>query len=190
MPVLIGFIYRFVRCKTFPVDERIARLKTLEDCEQFAKNVLERNRPDLAQKARKRALELRAEAYGAKTQVERDCLEAVYAYEELLAAKNGRKTRASDTWTMIKRHGVLRAIERTVNRRPETTHYSALLEMGLQDYVFEAVVMRHPELFWRETVQRSRRRLDRWKRAYNLSQRTASNSGQVRASDHRGRQAG
>lgn len=177
MPVLIGFIYGFVRCKTLPVDERINRLKTPEDCEHFAKNVLERNRPDLAEKARKRALELRAEAYGVKTQAERDCLEAVYAYEELLAAKNGRKTRASGTWTMIKKHGVLRAVERTVNHKPETAHYSALLEMGLQDYEFEAVVVRHPELFSRETVQRSRRRLGRWKRAYVLSQRTASNSG-------------
>ena len=38
------FFYRFVRGKTITMDdmdERVAKLKTLEDCEHFAKNVLE-----------------------------------------------------------------------------------------------------------------------------------------------------
>ena len=163
------FFYRFVRGKTITMDdmdERVAKLKTLEDCEHFAKNVLERNRPDLAQKARKRALALRAEAYGATTEVERDCLEAVYAYEELLTAKNGRKTRASSTWKMIKRHGVLPVVESAVKRKVETaSDFAALRAMGLQDCAFEAAVVRHPELFSRDTVKRSRQRLGRWKRA-------------------------
>ena len=146
------------------MDERVAKLRTLEDCERFAKNVLERNRPDLAEGARKRALELRADAYGANTQVERDCLEAVYAYEEVLTAKTGRKIRASTTWQMINRHGVLRAVERAVKRDAETAHYAALRTIGLQDYAFEAVVMRHPELFSRDTVQRSKARVNKWKR--------------------------
>ncbi|OGA43166.1 MAG: hypothetical protein A3G24_20695 [Betaproteobacteria bacterium RIFCSPLOWO2_12_FULL_62_13] len=146
------------------MDERVARLKTPEDCEQFARNVLERNRLDLAGEARKRAVKLRAEAYGAKTQVERECLEAVYAYEEVLTAKNGRKTRASITWQIIRRHGVLTAVEHAVNREAEFAHHTALLEMGLQDHAFEAVVVRHPEFFSAHTVQRSRKRVEEWMR--------------------------
>jgi hypothetical protein len=109
-------------------------------------------------------VELRALAHGAKSQTERECLEAIYAYEEVLTAKNGRRTRASRTWQMIERHGILGAVERAVNREAETAGYTALLEMGLQDYAFEAVVVRHPELFTPETVQRSQSRVDEWKR--------------------------
>ncbi|MBI3045018.1 MAG: hypothetical protein HYY78_19555 [Betaproteobacteria bacterium] len=146
------------------MDERVARLKTAEDCEQFAKNALERNRPDLANEARKRAVELRAEACSASTQVEQECLAAVYAYEEVLTAKKHHRARASTTWQAINRHGLLHAVERAVNRGAELPHHPALLEMGLQDHAFEAVVVRHPELFSAQTVQRSRRRVDEWKR--------------------------
>lgn len=146
------------------MDERVAKLKTPEECERFAKNALERNRRDLADEARKRAVELRAMAYGAKTEAERECLEAIYAYEEVLTAKNGRRTRASRTWQMIERHGILGAVERAVNRETETAGYTALLEMGLQDYAFEAVVVRHPQLFSPETVQHSQARVNEWKR--------------------------
>lgn len=145
------------------MDERVAKLKTPEECERFAKNALERNRRDLADEARKRAVALRAMAYGAKTEAERECLEAIYAYEEVLTAKNGRRTRASRTWQMIERHGILGAVERAVNRETETAGYTALLEMGLQDYAFEAVVVRHPELFSPETVQHSHARVNEWK---------------------------
>ena len=146
------------------MDEKVVKLRTPEECERFAKNALERDRRDLADEARKRAVALRAEAYGAKSQAERECLEAIYAYEEVLTAKNGRRTRASRTWQMIKRHGILEAVERAVNRETETTGYTALLEMGLQDYAFESVVVRYPELFTAETVQRSQDRVDEWKR--------------------------
>jgi hypothetical protein len=147
------------------MDERISKLKTPQDCERFAKNATERGRPDLAQEARKRAVELRAELYGAKTQAERECLEAVHAYEEILTAKNGKKTTASRTWQMIKKHGIITAVERAVNRPQETSGYTALLEMGLEDYAFEAVVIKYPELFSEEAVERSEKRIEVWKNA-------------------------
>ncbi|MHB8413785.1 MAG: hypothetical protein ACYDDA_12095 [Acidiferrobacteraceae bacterium] len=147
------------------MDERVAKLKTPAECERFAKNARERDRPDLADEARKRAVALRAEAYGATSDAERECLEAIYAYEEVLTARNGRKTKASRTWQMIKRHGILGAVERAVNRPEEAVGYTALLEMGLQEYAFEAVVVRYPDLFSSEAVQRSRARLDEWNRA-------------------------
>jgi len=146
------------------MDERVVRLKTPEDCEQFAINARERDRPDLAEEARKKAVELRAEAYGAKTQVERECLEAVYAYEEVLTAKMHRRVHVSATWQTINRRGVLHAVERAVIRGTEISYHAALLEMGLQDYAFEAVVVRHPEFFLPATVQRSRKRVGEWKR--------------------------
>jgi len=143
------------------VDERVARLKTPEDCEQFALNVQARL-PDLARAARRRAVELRAAAYGATTAVEQEAIAAVYAYERVLSETRGKNIRAQRTWQMIKRHGILRAIEKTVCRRDETTGYTALVQMGMQDFAFEAVVLRHPQAFSAEAMERSTERLRKW----------------------------
>ena len=142
------------------MDELIAKLKTPEECIVFEKNVTERNRPDLALAARKRAVELRALQHGATTDVERECLEAVFAYEQVLSAKNGKKTRASRTWPMIERHGIIDAVERAVNRKDEAMGYTALLKMGLENYAFEAVILRHPSSFSADVVQRSQERVN------------------------------
>ncbi len=147
------------------MDARVARLKSPEDCEQFAKNVEERGKPELALQARRRALEIRAEQRGAKTEVEKEALQAIYAYEEFLTRKNGRRTRAMRTWQMIERRGILPAIERLVNRKTDASGYTALVEMGMQDFAFEAIVLRYPEEFTSETVQRAKHRLEGWGRA-------------------------
>lgn len=141
-------------------DERVAKLKTPEECAVFAKNVTERGRPDLALAARKRAVQLRAATYGATNEVELECLEAVYAYEEVLSARAGRRQIASRTWPMIKKYGVIGAVERVVKRKDETVGYTALLEMGLEDHAFEAVILRHPTFFSAEAITRSRERIE------------------------------
>lgn len=145
------------------MDNMIAKLKTPEECEIFEKNVTERGRPDLAVAARKRALELQAHRYGARSDIERKCLEAIYAYEQILSAKNGKKTRANRTWQMIKRHGILGAVEHAVNRESETMGYAALRERGLEDYTFEAVVVSYPAHFSEDAVEHSQERINGWK---------------------------
>ena len=97
------------------MDERIQQLKTPEECIQLEINVRDKN-PELAREARRRAVELRAAAHGIKSAVELELLKALYAYEEVLSEKNKRRTRASRTWQMINRHGIIGAAERAVNR--------------------------------------------------------------------------
>jgi len=143
------------------MDERVARLKTPEECEQFAINVQNRL-PELAQAARRRGVELRAALHGATTTAEREALQAVYAYERVLCEKHGKTVRASRTWQMIKRHGIITAVERAVNRKDVTSGYTALVEMGMPDFAFEAVVCRHPSVFSAEALKRSRERLEEW----------------------------
>ncbi len=145
------------------MDEIVKNISTPEKCEIFAKNCIERGRPDLAAQAKERSVQLRAEKYGAESEAEKEALEAVYAYEEVLSAKNGKKTRAGRTWQMITRHGILGAVERAVNRPVETQGYIALTEMGLEDYAFEAVILRHPDLFSPEAIQISQQRMNEWK---------------------------
>lgn len=142
------------------LDDRVAKLKTPEECAVFAKNATDLGRPDLALAALKRAVQLRAASLGATNDVERECLEAVYAYEEVLSARAGHRQTASRTWPMIKKHGVIEAVERAVKRKDETVGYTALVEMGLEDYAFEAVILRHPASFSAEAVSQSRERLE------------------------------
>jgi len=141
------------------MDERIQQLKTTEECMQLAINVRDRN-PDLAREARRRAVELRAIAHVNKSAVEIELLKALYAYEEVLSEKNKRRTRASRTWQMIDRHGIIGAAERAVNRKIEATGYRVLVAMGLHDLTFEAVIVRHPDKFSQEVVARAEERLE------------------------------
>jgi hypothetical protein len=148
------------------MDESVERLTTYEDCVQFAINVTDAY-PDLARQARIRAVQLRGATYGAKTQAEREAIEAVYAYEDVLSQKRGKKVRASRTWQMIKRHGILPAVERAVDRSEVTTGYEALVQMGLQDFAFEAVILRHPTAFSSAALRRSEERQKEWAQAQN-----------------------
>ncbi len=144
------------------MDERVAKLKTPDACERFAKNAIRLGRADLADETRRRAIEIRAADYGASSQAEKECLQAIYAYEEVLTKKNGKRTRASRIWPMIKRHGILSSAERAVNRDSETAGYKALAEMGLQEFTFEAVILRHTDLFSEEAIQKSHERMKEW----------------------------
>lgn len=142
------------------MDERIAKLKTPADCLAFAKNATRLGREDLVLETRQKSVELRAAAYGAHSDAERECIEAIYAYEETLFAKHGRRQTAGRTWPMVKQHGVLEATERTVNRKDATTAFAALKEAGLERYAFEAVILRHPHLFSESAVAISQERMD------------------------------
>jgi len=120
----------------------------------------------LALAARRRAVELRAAAHGAKTVAEREALEAVYAYERVLFQKHGKTVRASRTWEMIKRHGIIKSVERVVTRDVDSAGYTALASMGMKDKAFEAVVLRHPEVFSPEAQRRAADRLRGWDNGY------------------------
>ena len=135
------------------MDERIKNLDTPKKCEIFANNALTAGREDLVKQARARAIQIKAEAYGAETSAEKEAIEAVYAYEEVLSANNGKKTRASRTWPMIQKYGIINTVERAVNRKAETKGYTALLDMGLEAYAFEAIILRYPELFSESAVE-------------------------------------
>ena len=152
------------------MEEIVKRIKTPRECEVFSKNAIKRGREDLAQQAKERAIQLKAESYGAKTQAETDAIAAVYAYEAVLTYKNGKPTKASRTWPMIQRHGIIAAVERAVNRSSVTQGYEYLLEMGLQDYAFEAVVVKYPEIFSEECVAVSQSRINEWKTHNNALQ--------------------
>ena len=141
------------------MDERVLRLDTPKECEIFAKNA-EPTHPHLAVEARRRAVELRASAYGATSDAEREALEAIYAVEEIMSLKNGKRTRASRTWQNISRYGILETVSRVVTRSKPTDAYKALVEQGMEAYTFEAVVLKHQSLFSAETIAQAQARMN------------------------------
>ncbi|MEX2258548.1 MAG: hypothetical protein WD672_07545 [Woeseia sp.] len=145
------------------MDDRVSKLATPKQCEIFARNARANGREDLAKEAQKQAVLLRAREHNASTAAEKEALQAVYAYEDLLTKKNGKSTRASRTWQMIKRHGIIEAVERAVNRPTETQGYILLAEMGLEEFAFEAVILRHSGAFSREAVSISKSRMAEFK---------------------------
>ena len=145
------------------IEEKIAKIATVKACEQFAKNAEAHGRQDLTKAAHRRAVELGASSHGAESEVEKECLKAVYAYERTLKAKHGKAVRANYTWRMIRSRGIIPAVERAVNKPHDPAGYSALAKMGLEDVSFEAVVLRHPEMFSEDAVQHSKERLNQWK---------------------------
>ena len=136
----------------------IDRLKTPQECEQFAKNV-ESKRPDLVGEARRRAVSLRADEHNASSPVLRDIWESVYAYEEVLYLEHKRRLKAAHTRRSIARRGALEAIEEIVKRRAVTEGFHRLRNAGLFDKSFEAVVLRHPTEFSEQAVETARAKL-------------------------------
>jgi len=139
-------------------DPLVTRLKTPADCESFASNVAAKH-AGLARQARRRGVQLRAASYGAKTAAETEAVQAVFAFEEVRSQFRGKKVRASRTWQAIKRDGILPTVEKVVARPRETEAYDALIEAGMSDFTFEAVVMRHPDAFSPQALIHARMRL-------------------------------
>jgi len=144
------------------MDDRVKKLKTPADCENFINNV-KKKYPELVPQARLRKVELLASEYGATNQAEIEALQAIYAYEEVLFEKHGRKTHASYTWRSVKSHGIIGAVERAVNKKGDPVGFKTLAEMDMQHLAFEVIVIRYPELFSQEAVERSKQRLETWK---------------------------
>jgi hypothetical protein len=138
----------------------IAKLTSPESCDKLARNLEAKGKLDLAVLARRRGIHLRAEKHGAQSAAEREAIQAVLAYEQALFRKHGRTVRASRTWDMIKRRGIIATVEHLVTRTDETMGYKAVIAMGLPEMAFEAVVIRHPQLFTLEALQRARERLE------------------------------
>jgi len=141
------------------MDDIIHILKTPEECRE-----LEKIFTNLALQARLRAVELSAVNYGYESPVEKELLEALYAYEEVLTKKNNRRTRASRTWPMVHKYGIIKAAERAVNRPTDAMGYKVLVDMGMKDLTFESVISRHPETFSQEIVKLARTRLEEFKK--------------------------
>jgi len=84
---------------------------------------------------------------------------AILSYEEILTEKNGRKTRATHTWSSIVRHGWIEAVSRSVLSKNDPMGFKELDEAGKSSISYESIVLGFPEYFSKEVVDVSRRKL-------------------------------
>lgn len=129
--------------------ELVARINDPEKCYVFARNAIRNGHPELAIQAHRRAVDLRAEQYDVATDVEHAAVRAIFAYEEALGhvKGKGKRTRATGTWQMVNRLGVIAAIAKRLNSRNSEETLAALKALGMEDYSFEAVHTAYPEAF-------------------------------------------
>ena len=134
------------------MDHLVERLRTPEECESFARNAAARKRPDLVLEALRKGVEMKAAQQNAATPLETEAFTSLFAHEAVLTHQRGKKTRATRAWAIIRHHGVVEAINRTIDRPTEAADYETLREMGIAEWSFEALILRHPEAFTPEAV--------------------------------------
>lgn len=127
--------------------ELVKRITDPELCYVFAKNARRKGHPELAVQAYRRAVDLRAEQHEAASAAELSALRAIYAYEEALSYGKGKRTRATGTWQLVNRHGLLAAISKRLQSRDNDEVLPILKELGMEDYSFTAVHDAYPEAF-------------------------------------------
>ncbi len=127
--------------------ELVERIKEPELCYVFAKNATRRGHPELAIEAYRRAVDLRAANHETHSDAEFAAVRAIYAYEEALSFSKGKRTRATGTWQLVNRHGVLPAIHKRINSKNGDDVMPVLKELGMEDYSFEAVGAAYPQDF-------------------------------------------
>ena len=119
--------------------ELVSRIRKPELCYVFAKNAQRQGHPELALQAYRHAVELRAQAHDVANEAEVAALRAIYGYEEALSYRRGKRTRATGTWQLVNRHGVLTALAKRLQSRNGDDVLEVLKELGMEDYSFKAV---------------------------------------------------
>ncbi len=127
--------------------ELVMRIKDPDLCYVFAKNATRRGHPELALEAYRRAVDLRALEHSASNEAELAAFRAIYAYEEALSYNKGKRTRATGTWQLVNRHGVLPALLKRMQSRGDEDVSAALKALGMEDYSFESVYRAYEDYF-------------------------------------------
>ena len=127
--------------------ELVSRINDPELCYVFARNARRNGHPELALQAYRRAVDLRAQQHEAASDAEAAALRAIYAYEEALSYGRGKRTRATGTWQLVNRHGLLGALSKRLSSGKLEDVQPILAELGMEDYSFGAVYAAHQQDF-------------------------------------------
>ena len=127
--------------------ELVLRINDPEKCYVFARNAIRNGHPELALQVHRRAVDLRAAEYDVTSEVECAAVRAIFAYEEALGFAKGKRTRATGTWQLVNRSGLVAAVAKRLDSRGGEDVSATLKELAMEDYSFEAVRETYPEAF-------------------------------------------
>lgn len=127
--------------------ELVSRINEPELCYVFARNARRNGHHELALQAHRRAVDLRAQQHETANEAEAAALRAIYAYEEALSYGKGKRTRATGTWQLVNRHGLLGALSKRLSSGRLEDVRPILIELGMEDYSFAAVYAAHQQHF-------------------------------------------
>jgi hypothetical protein len=133
-----------------------------KQCESLIRNAKKLNRPDIVNAVIRKSIELYLKNYPCYlelSEVEVECLKAVYFYEKILQIKHGKKIKATYTWRAINNNGIIAAVNRIVSKESEPIGFTHLIEMGVLDLSFEAIVLKYPGSFTYNAVKKSQERM-------------------------------
>ena len=133
---------------------RINSYTTVKQCETFARNAARQGRTDLVEAANRRALEIKVHNHSAQSMVEREIIEAIHRYEIV----NERK--ATRTWQMVDRYGFIETAARLAVKKSRAAGFRKLVAAGHMDMTFEAIIIRHSEIFNAEAVAKAKTMLN------------------------------
>lgn len=137
----------------------VARLKTIDECAQFAANMASNEK--LVQAAARRSVEIQVATHSNEADVVRDIWAVLYSYEEVLFLKHGKRLRAAYTRRSIDNHGAVGAVELIVcQREKDDDGFARLSAAGLSDKTFEAIVLKHPQHFSAAAIEHAKFKLD------------------------------
>ena len=149
--------------------DRISLYNTVKLCETFAANAARKGRTDLVEAANRRALEIKIHSHNVQSQVEREIhshnvqaqvereiIEAIYLYESVMSLEKGKKYTAKRTWPMMAKYGFIGAAARLAVKKDRAPGFRRLVAAGHMDMTFEAIIVRHPEVFEAEVVTKAK----------------------------------
>ena len=119
--------------------ELVLRIKKPELCYVFADNASKRGHDDPAIQAFRRAVDLRADEHADVTEAERQALKAIYAYEEAMSYGQRRRKRATGTWQLVNKHGILPTLARRAGSKAAEEAQETLKLLKMEDYSFDAI---------------------------------------------------
>jgi hypothetical protein len=94
--------------------------------------------------------------------LDRDFHSMLAAYEELLTAKNRRRTTASRTRAKLRNKGVLRCLEDWALSKTQTAGFELLMANGLDHLTGEGLVLKYKERFAPHVVDAAKKRIERY----------------------------
>lgn len=141
--------------------EYVEMAKTPAECDNLIGNALRVGNSDLALLARKKKIVLQAAQHGATSQVHVEAWNGIYAIEEYRRSQGKQHWRANYTRRAIdNRNGdIVAAVDDTVSRAEPTDGFQEMIDAGLEEFLWERLVLRFPEQFSARAIGQARTRL-------------------------------